>query len=131
MSIQIVYGTAGTGKSTYIFNHINEQIKQKSPYKIKVIIPEQFSYTAEQKLLEQWEKVLTSAKATKEYNPKLTYGVYQIYSELDISYKDEETGKTVWVYSDLHGHLQTLKSLVKEYYNTEIVPTLFEYEFLK
>lgn len=52
MSIQIVYGTSGTGKSTYIFNHINEQIKQKSPYKIKVIIPEQFSYTAEQKLLE-------------------------------------------------------------------------------
>ena len=52
MSIQIVYGTSGTGKSTYIFNQINEQIKQKSPYKIKVITPEQFSYTAEQKLLE-------------------------------------------------------------------------------
>lgn len=52
MSIQIVYGTSGTGKSTYIFNQINEQIKQKSPYKIKVITPEQFSYTAEHKLLE-------------------------------------------------------------------------------
>lgn len=94
---------------------------------IKNLLPN----TAEKKLLEQWNKVLISAKATKEYNPKLTYGVYQIYSELDISYKDEETGKTVWVYSDLHGHLQTLKSFVKEYYNTEIVPTLFEYEFLK
>lgn len=86
---------------------------------------------AEKKLLEQWEKVLTSAKATKEYNSELTYGVYQIFAELDISYKDEDTGKTVWVYSDLHGHLQTLKSLVKEYYNSEIVPTLFKYEFLK
>ncbi len=32
---------------------------------------------------------------------------------------------------DLLGHLQTLKSLVKEYYNSEIVPTLFKYEFLK
>lgn len=86
---------------------------------------------AEKKLLEQWEKVLTSAKATKEYNSELTYGVYQIFKELDISYKDEDTGKKVWVYSDLHGHLQTLKSLVKEYYNNEIVPTLFKYEFLK
>ncbi len=86
---------------------------------------------AEQKLLEQWEKVLTSAKATKEYNSELTYGVYQIFAELDISYKDGDTGKKVWVYSDLHGHLQTLKSLVKEYYNNEIVPTLFKYEFLK
>lgn len=87
--------------------------------------------TAEQKLLEQWEKVLASAKTTKEYNSGLTYGVYQIFAELDISYKDEDTGKTKWIYPDLHGHLQTLKSLVKEYYNSEIVPTLFSYEFLK
>lgn len=94
---------------------------------IKKLIPNAF----EKKLLEQWGKVLTSAKRTKEYDPTSTYGVYQIFAELDISYKDEDTGKTVWIYSDLHGHLQTLKSLVKEYYNTEIVPTLFEYEFLK
>ncbi len=94
---------------------------------IKNLLPN----TSEKKLFEQWNKILLSAKNTKEYNPKLTYGVYQIYAELDICYKDEETGKTKWVYPDLHGHLQTLKSLVKEYYNTEIVPTLFEYEFLK
>lgn len=85
----------------------------------------------EEKLLEQWNKVLQAAKSTKEYNSKLTYGVYQIYSELDICYKDEETGKTKWIYPDLHGHLQTLKNLVKEYYNMEIVPVLFKYEFLK
>lgn len=87
--------------------------------------------TSEEKLIKQWNKVLSSAKDTNEYNSELTYGIYQIYSELDISYKDEETGKTVWVYNDLHGHLQTLKSLIKEYYNTEIVPILFDYEFLK
>lgn len=52
MSIQIVYGTAGTGKSTYLFNKINEKINQKSKYNIKLITPEQFSFTAEQKLLE-------------------------------------------------------------------------------
>lgn len=52
MSIQIIYGTSGTGKSNYIFNEINKKINQKSQYKIKVITPEQFSYTAEQKLLE-------------------------------------------------------------------------------
>ena len=52
MSIQIVYGTAGTGKSTYLFNQINEKINKKSKYNIKLITPEQFSFTAEQKLLE-------------------------------------------------------------------------------
>ena len=46
------------------------------------------------------------------------------------SYKDDE-GNTVWNNVEVHSALQTLKALVKEYYNAEIVPTLFEYEFLK
>lgn len=32
---------------------------------------------------------------------------------------------------ELNGHLNTLKTMVKEYYNSEIVPFLFEYDFLK
>ncbi len=32
---------------------------------------------------------------------------------------------------EVHTALQALKTLVKDYYNSEIVPTLFEYEFLK
>ena len=94
---------------------------------IKGLLPN----TSEKKLLEQWNKVLSSAKKTGEYNSELTYGIYQIYAELDISRKDEETERIKWVYPELHGHLQTLKSLVKEYYNSEIVPILFQYEFLK
>lgn len=85
----------------------------------------------EVRLFEQWNKVLESAKETQEYDEKLTYGVYQIASELNIKYKDEETKKTVYVYPELNGNLQTLKKLVKEYYNSEIVPILFQYEFLK
>lgn len=73
MSLQIIYGTAGTGKSTYIFQKIQEKLNRQ--YKnekeesdtnntkvnsaetkipstpIKIITPEQFSFTAEQKLL--------------------------------------------------------------------------------
>ncbi len=52
MSLQIIYGTAGTGKSNYIFEQIQENIKKKSNYAIKLITPEQFSFTAEKKLLE-------------------------------------------------------------------------------
>lgn len=33
--------------------------------------------------------------------------------------------------STVHSALQTMKTLCKEYYNSEIVPTLFEYEFIK
>lgn len=34
-------------------------------------------------------------------------------------------------YPELNGHLKSLRQKLKEYYNSEIVPTLFEYEFLK
>ena len=85
---------------------------------------------AEQRILDQWKTLMDAVRQTKEYDPRLTYGVYQIFAEIDTSYKDDE-GKTVWNNIEVHSALQTLKTLVKEYYNTEIVPTLFEYEFLK
>ncbi|MCI9413513.1 MAG: helicase-exonuclease AddAB subunit AddB [Clostridia bacterium] len=52
MSLRIVYGTAGTGKSTYLFQEIQEKLKQKQQENIKVITPEQFSFTLEKKLLD-------------------------------------------------------------------------------
>lgn len=82
-------------------------------------------------LLEQWNKIFELAKKTKNYNTSLTYGVYQIISELDTFYKDEKFDKNIYDYPELHGQLKTLKTKVKEYYNSEIVPILFEYEFLK
>lgn len=85
---------------------------------------------AEQRILDQWKTLMDAVKQTDEYDPRLTYGVYQIFAEIDTSYKDDE-GNTVWNNIEVHSALQTLKTLVKEYYNTEIVPTLFEYEFLK
>lgn len=85
---------------------------------------------AEQRILDQWKTLMDAVKQADEYDPRLTYGVYQIFAEIDTSYKDDE-GNTVWNNVEVHSALQTLKTLVKEYYNTEIVPTLFEYEFLK
>lgn len=82
-------------------------------------------------LVNQWNTVLSLAKKTKNYNPKLTYGIYQISTTLDTSWKDEISGKTIWDYKELHTALQSMKTLIKKYYNSEIVPVLFEYEFLK
>lgn len=56
--------------------------------------------------------------------------MYQIYAEIDTSYKDND-GNTIWNSIEIHSALQTLKTLVKEYCNKEIVPILFEYELLK
>ena len=94
---------------------------------LKALVPNE----REKRILQQWETVLSYAKATAEYKPDFTYGVYQIFAEIDTSYTDETTGKTVYNNVELHSALQGLKTLVKEYYNSEIVPVLFEYEFLK
>lgn len=50
MSLRLIYGRAGTGKSQYCFDKIKENIDKDN--KIYIITPEQFSFTAEKKLLQ-------------------------------------------------------------------------------
>lgn len=85
----------------------------------------------EKELFKLWDMILKQAKETTNYDENLTYGIYQIYAELNTHHKDEETGRTVYDYPALQGNLVTLKALIKDYYLTEIAPGLFEYEFLK
>ncbi|MBD5256662.1 MAG: hypothetical protein HDS50_03395 [Bacteroides sp.] len=85
----------------------------------------------EKALVEQWKKVLADAKLTNEYDETINYGLYQIRFELNTKTTDSDTGKEIYNYPSLNGNIKTLASMVKEYYNHEIVPVLFEYEFLK
>ena len=50
MKLNLVYGKAGRGKSTYLYEKIKEKIALEQ--KIYIITPEQFSFTAEKKLLQ-------------------------------------------------------------------------------
>lgn len=85
----------------------------------------------EKKLLTLWEKILSQAKLTANYNSSFNYGLYQIKTELNTYHIDIDTGDNIPDYPELNGNIETLASLVKEYYLNEIVPTLFKYEFLK
>lgn len=85
----------------------------------------------EKTLIKLWEKILSEAKKTARYVPTYNYGLYQIKEELNTSHFDEETGSTVPDYPELNGDIVTLAHHVKDYYLKDIVPTLFEYEFLK
>ena len=78
-----------------------------------------------------WKALLRWAKTTRKYNPDYTYGVYQIFAELNTFTQDKETGESKPDYPELNGIFKSLKQKVKEYYNSEIVPILFEYELLK
>lgn len=50
MGLRFIYGKAGTGKSTFCFEEIKQNINKNK--KIYIITPEQFSYSAEKRLLE-------------------------------------------------------------------------------
>lgn len=85
----------------------------------------------EEALIAQWKKVLADAKLTSEYDSSINYGLYQIRFELNTKTLDPKTGKEIYNYPSLNGNIKTLACMVKDYYNNEIVPVLFKYEFLK
>ena len=87
----------------------------------------------EENLLSLWNKILSEAKKTQNYNSELTYGVYQITKELNTFKKvgSGKTKKTVYDYPILNGYLETLRISLKEYYKTHITEKMFEYELLK
>lgn len=87
----------------------------------------------ESRIFKLYESLIGHVKETKEYDSDLTYGIYQIAEEIDTSYKDTTTKKAKTVYNNIqvHSDLRAMKELCKEFYNREIVPTLFEYELLK
>ena len=54
MEFKIIYGRSGSGKTTYIFNEIKKRIDKQN--KVYIVVPEQFSYSAEKNLLNTLEE---------------------------------------------------------------------------
>jgi len=52
MSIRLIYGRAGTGKSAFVLNETKKYLEKNLARKIYIIVPEQFSYATEKRLLE-------------------------------------------------------------------------------
>lgn len=87
----------------------------------------------EEDLINTWGEILEKAKQTKNYNPELTYGVYQITKELN-TFKEVGSGRTktkVYDYPNLNSNLNSLRIKLKEYYKSHITDKMFEYELLK
>ena len=87
----------------------------------------------EKVLLELWDLILEEAKKTKNYDPALTYGVYQITKELN-TFHVEGSGKSkkkIYDYPGLNGYLRTLRAMLKAYYKLHITAKMFKYQLLK
>lgn len=88
----------------------------------------------EQLMYDLWKRILREAEATKNYDSRKNYGIYQINDELNTSHKvttSRGSTKKVYDYPALNGDLKTMRGLIKDYYHSHIQDKLFEYEFIK
>ena len=120
MSLRIIYGKSGTGKSTYIFNEIADRIK-KGEDKIYIITPEQFSFTAEKKLLDTIEgsavisaEVLTFAR--------MAYRVLKETGSATLT-NLSSSGKSMLIYNILSKEKDNLKFIGKSSENIDMIGT--------
>ncbi len=84
----------------------------------------------ENELLDIFADIVTKAKSTKKYNPKWTYGTYQIDEELNTRYKNDND-EWIYDYPELNTAINSLKNKIAKYYENIIQPKLFEYQLLK
>ena len=119
MELQIIYGRAGTGKSEYCYREIAKKIREKN--KILIITPEQFSFTAEKKLMEviDTQAVLNAEVVT------FSRMAYRVINEIGGSTVTNlsKCGKAMLIYSILNQNKQNLKFLGKTDENVDMAET--------
>ncbi len=116
MSLRIIYGKAGTGKSSFIFNEINEKIKAGEKNKIYIITPEQFSFTAEKKIMENRKSIINAEIIS--FNRM----AYRVMNEIGGNIYNNLTkcGKAMLIYSILQKEKKNLNLLNKSDENIEL-----------
>ena len=123
MSLQIVYGRSGTGKTTYIFNEISKTVDNgKKKY---IITPEQFSFTAEKELL---RSIKENTGANAVINAEvLTFNrmAHRVLSDVGGACKTalSNSGKSMLIYSILSDKKNDLKFLGKSDSNIDLILT--------
>ena len=119
MSLRIIYGRAGTGKSEYCYREIAEKIK--SGNQILIITPEQFSFTAEKKLM---EAIDTNAVFNAEV-VTLSRMAYRVINEIGGRTETNlsKCGKAMLIYSILNNNKKELKLIGKNDENVDMLDT--------
>ena len=119
MSLRIIYGKSGTGKSEYCFNEIAKLIKKEK--KIYIITPEQFSFTAEKKLMNAIDtKAVINAEVIT-----ISRMAHRVLQEIGGNTKTQLTkcGKSMLIYSILNENKSNLKFLSKSDENIDLSMT--------
>lgn len=116
MSLRIIYGKSGSGKSQFCFNEIAKLIKTEK--KIYIITPEQFSFTAEKKLMNTIDsKAILNAEVIT-----LSRMAHRVLQEIGGNNQTQLTksGKAMLIYSILNQYKKDLKFLNKSDENIDL-----------
>lgn len=111
MSMRLIYGRAGTGKSEFVLREIKQDLQKNLTHKIYIIVPEQFSYATEKRLLETLEEN-ASIKAEVISFKRLAHRIFTEVggiNEANLS----KTGKTMLVKYILEKNKKDLNFLGK------------------
>ena len=124
MSLRIVYGKAGTGKSQFIYNDIEKIMKDGAKEKIFIITPEQFSFTAEKKLMENKKAIINAEVIT--FNRM----AHRVLNEVGgIKNNLTKSGKSMLIYSILQQEKKNLLLLNKTDENIDLcIRTISEFK---
>ena len=124
MKLNLIIGRAGSGKSTYLFKKVKQIINYAK--KIYIVTPEQFSFTAEKRLLEEVKGAVINAEV-------LTFSrmAYRVIKEIGNNLKSiQGFGKSILIYNLLEMSKNNLKFLGKNMQNVEVAEKTFT-EFKK
>ncbi len=117
--MNIIYGRSGSGKSEYIYNKIRSEL-ETAP-KTYIVTPEQFSFTAEKKLLETLDEGATTRVEVLSFE-RMAYRVLQ--ETLGTSLKNiDKAGKAMVVSSLLEEAQKELNFLGKNLENIDLILT--------
>ncbi|NMA66198.1 MAG: helicase-exonuclease AddAB subunit AddB, partial [Clostridiaceae bacterium] len=136
MSLKIVYGRAGSGKTTYCLNELKKRIESGNQGKIIFLVPEQYSFQAEKDLIE----VLNANGILKTEVLSFQRMAYRIFNEIGgITYPHiHPAGKSMIIYRildklkkeinifskscDKEGFVNNVSSLISEFKRYNVDP---------
>ena len=124
MGLRIVYGRAGSGKSKFIYDEINNKINSGEKNKIYIITPEQFSFTAEKKLMENKKAIINAEVITFDRM------AYRVLNEVGGIHNNlTKCGKSMLIYSILQKEKNNLTLLNKSDENIDLcIRTISEFK---
>ena len=118
--MKLIYGRSGTGKSEYVYKDIKKKLEENCG-KIYIITPEQFSFTAEKRLLETIDDGATLQVEVLSF-ARMAHRVISETMTLD---KDtiDKAGKAIIIYETIEKNKKKLRFLGNSLDNVDTIIT--------